>query len=126
MADVIHRTTKQFLLSVNDPDYPTQDWIHGPIINGQNFRDAGVETKFVKISGDTLTEMTQGEKDAVLAAELENARDSTATELEAVEGALRAFALVVLDEINTLRSQHSLAARTIAQLKNAMRNKLGT
>ncbi len=36
----------------------------------------------------------------------------------------RAFALVVLDEINVLRAQHSLAARTIQQLKAATLNKI--
>jgi hypothetical protein len=46
--------------------------------------------------------------------------------MDAVEGYDRAFALVVLDEINTLRAQHSLAARTVTQLKTALRNKLGT
>lgn len=33
---------------------------------------------------------------------------------------LRAFADVVRDEINTLRAQHSLAPRTLAQLRNAI------
>lgn len=38
---------------------------------------------------------------------------------------VKAFALVVLDEINLLRAQHALAARTPSQLKTAVRNKLG-
>jgi len=37
---------------------------------------------------------------------------------------LRAFAEVVLDELNNLRAQHGLAARTMAQLRTAIRNKL--
>lgn len=37
---------------------------------------------------------------------------------------LRAFALVVLDEINTLRGQHGLPARTMQQLKTATLNKI--
>ncbi len=37
---------------------------------------------------------------------------------------LKAFALVVLDEINTLRSQHALSAITPAQLKAAVKAKL--
>ena len=37
---------------------------------------------------------------------------------------LKAFALVILDEINLLRTQHSIPVRTIAQLKNAVKNKL--
>lgn len=43
---------------------------------------------------------------------------------EAAEKLLRAVALVTMDEINTLRSQHGLAARTAAQLKAAIRAKL--
>lgn len=37
---------------------------------------------------------------------------------------LRAFAEVVKDEINILRGQHGLAARTLAQLRTAIRNKV--
>jgi len=36
---------------------------------------------------------------------------------------LKAFALVVLDEINLLRAEHSLAPRTAIQLRNAVRDK---
>lgn len=36
----------------------------------------------------------------------------------------RAIALVVLDEINLLRAEHALAARTPAQLRNAIKSKL--
>lgn len=37
---------------------------------------------------------------------------------------LRAFAEVVLDELNNLRGQHGLAPRTMTQLRTAIRNKL--
>ena len=37
---------------------------------------------------------------------------------------LRAFAEVVKDEINILRGQHGLAARTLAQLRTAIINKI--
>ena len=39
---------------------------------------------------------------------------------------MKAFALVVLDEINALRSQAGLSTRTIAQLKTAVKNKYNT
>ena len=32
MADVVNRKTKQYLKSVNTPDYPISDWIHNPTI----------------------------------------------------------------------------------------------
>ena len=40
------------------------------------------------------------------------------------EGLLRAALLVVLDELNSLRAQHSLPARTPEQLRTAIKNKL--
>jgi hypothetical protein len=40
--------------------------------------------------------------------------------------ALKAFALVVLDEINDLRADHGRPAYTAAQLKTAHRNKMDT
>jgi len=58
MADVVHRTTKQHKKSVNTPDYPTADWIHNP-------STPAVLSKYWNISGDTITEMTQAEKDTV-------------------------------------------------------------
>jgi len=39
---------------------------------------------------------------------------------------LKAFAFVVLDEINILRNKASLAERTVAQLKTAVKNKYDT
>ena len=37
---------------------------------------------------------------------------------------LRAFMLIVMDELNILRDLHSLAPRTKVQLRNAIRNKI--
>ena len=36
----------------------------------------------------------------------------------------KAFAELIMDELNTLRAEHSLPPRTMAQLKTAMKNKL--
>lgn len=36
----------------------------------------------------------------------------------------RAFASILVDEINTLRGQHSLAPRTLAQLRTAILNRI--
>lgn len=65
MASVLNRTTKQYLRSVNTPDYPTAEWIINPDVSAL----AGVPVKYWKVSGDSVTEMTQAEKDAVDAAE---------------------------------------------------------
>ena len=37
---------------------------------------------------------------------------------------IRAVALVTLDEINLLRAEHSLAARTFTQMRNAIKGKI--
>jgi len=55
MANVIHRITKQYLNSVNTPDYPKKDWIHNPIL-------PACPPKFWVIEGDTVREMTAAEK----------------------------------------------------------------
>lgn len=120
----IHRTTKQILVSVPLRKLPEAEgnYIQDPDL------PRGVPPKYLTISGDVVTEMTQQQKDAVDAAELEAARDNVAAQLEQQEDLLRAFALVVLDEINILRGAAipPLSARTIQQLKTAMRNKLGS
>lgn len=59
MADVLHRTTKQLLLSVNTPDYSTADWIRNPDLSAVS----AVPTIYWKITGDVVSEMNQSEKD---------------------------------------------------------------
>lgn len=66
MADVLNRTTKQLLRSVNSPDYDPADWIINPDLSGVS----GVPVVYWKIDGDTVSEMSQAEKDAVDAANL--------------------------------------------------------
>jgi len=46
--------------------------------------------------------------------------------VDGVEGTefMRVFVSLLIDEINILRAQHSLPARTMAQFKTAMKNKL--
>jgi hypothetical protein len=60
---------------------------------------------------------------AKTAGEIDTDKDQIASTID-VDPYLRAFALVMLDEINTLRSQHSLADRTATQLKAAVKSKL--
>jgi hypothetical protein len=62
-------------------------------------------------------------------------RDKTSSELDAeadeaanhvfiLDETLKGFALVVLDEINLLRSKHLLTPRTQEQLRDAVKNKI--
>ena len=122
MANVLNRTTKQYLKSANTPDYPVLDWIINPDISLVQ----GFPSKYWNISGDTVSLMTQLERDAVDLAETQAERDRIISEIDQLENILRAFAGVITDEINLLRQQHSLPDRTLSQLRTAIRNKLGT
>jgi len=65
MANVINRTTRQLIYSANTPDYNESGWIINPDLTAV----AGVPGKYWKISGESVTEMSQSEKDVVDAAE---------------------------------------------------------
>ena len=65
MSNVLNRTTKQYLKSVNTPDYPVSDWIVNPSVAPF----LGVPTKYWKISGDAVSEMSALEKLVIDAAE---------------------------------------------------------
>lgn len=122
MASVLNRTTKEYLPSVNTPDYPTVDWIINPDVSAL----AGVPTKYWNISGDTVTEMTQPEKDAVDAAEQANfiaqARQALKDNYNQSIVSDKAIVLMLLDEINILRAA---LAEIKAEIKpNALTNAL--
>ena len=121
MSDVVNRITNQYLKSVHEPDYSLVDWIHDPDLSAV----VGYGSQYWIITGDVVTLMDQAARDAVDTQILSDNRDVVANELDSIEGIMRAFAGVVLDEINTLRAVHSLPDRTLVQLKTAIRNKLG-
>ena len=62
MADVLHRTTKVLLRSMNTPDYPTAQWIISPDLSAVS----GVPAEEWVIEGDAVRAMTTAEKDAQL------------------------------------------------------------
>lgn len=146
MANVLNRVTREFLHSVHEPDYPVQDWIHNPDLAAV----AGSPAKYWVITGDTVSLMDQAARGAVDAAELEARRDEEAAQLVNLEGVLRAFMLIVVDEFNAhanktnsilsaMDASTSLAdmktrigqiadypIRTAEQLRTAIRNRMGS
>ncbi len=60
MANVLNRTTKQYIASAHTPDYDPGDWIINPDMSAVS----GVPSKYWKITGDTVSEMSAAEKDA--------------------------------------------------------------
>lgn len=146
MAAVLNRTTKEYLRSANTPEYPVLDWIINPDMSAVE----GWASKYWIITGDTVSLMTEAQRNAVDAAELEAMRDSVVTQLDAQEDILRGFMLAVLDELNghalkinaildAIDQATNLASlqtavgqiadypqRTPINLRTAVRNKLGT
>jgi hypothetical protein len=146
--NVIHRTTLRYLTSVNEPDYPEPAWKWGPDMS----QVTGVSPLYWK--WDAVNErpipMTQAEQDAVDAAILTAQRDSAVAQFGSVENGMRAFLLVLLDELNLHSTKQSeeladIAAatslsdyktrraaraavpqRTEQQLRTAIRSKLGS
>ena len=121
----LHRTTKQLLVSVPSADLPEvqANYIKEPDMSPV----AGVSSIYWTITGDIVSEMSQGEKDAVDAAALTARRDSAVDRaVDDLEGDLRQLVKLMISEINILRAQHSLADRTIAQFKTQIRNGYGS
>src|SRR3990167_3337051 len=77
-ASVLNRTTKQYLVSVNTPDYPTADWIIEPDLSAVT----GFDSRYWTITGDAVTLKTLSERNAVDAALLELSRDATAAQVD--------------------------------------------
>ena len=124
MPNYLHRTTKEYLTSVSPISLaePEANYIQDPDMSPI----AGFGSVYWIITGDLVSLMSLAEREAVDAAALIAARDAVANGIDALESYGRAFALVIMDEINILRGQHGLADRTPAQLKSALRNKLDT
>jgi len=122
MANVLNRTTKQYLASVNTPEYPVAEWIINPDLSAVS----GQPAKYWVISGDSVTFMDQASRDAVDAELRDASRESAVKQLDQTEDILRAFMLVVLDQFNALRALHGLPDATPAQLRDAIKAKLGS
>ena len=146
MPTVLHRTTKQLKLSANETEHPLVDWIWSPDLSAVT----GFANRYWIITGDAVTLMSQAARDALDAQILSDARDTVRDQLDAVEALERAFALVLLDELNAhadkmnailtaidnganlagVKSNIAAIAdypqRTITNIKTAVRNKLGT
>ena len=120
MATVLNRTTKRLLRSVPADGYPVIDWIHEPDISAV----FGQPVKYWLITGDVVSLVDQATQDAIDAQEESDRFDSIADDLDRTQTVLRAFAEVMLDQLNTLRAFHSLPAATLAQLKSSVRSKL--
>lgn len=81
MANVLHRTTKEYIESANTPEYPESEWIINPDLSNVQ----GVPNKYWKITGDIVTEMSSTEKDAVF---LDDAKETKKSQVDSRTGQL--------------------------------------
>jgi hypothetical protein len=128
MANVLNRTAgvafpykKDYRTSVNEPDFPEVDWIWDPDLSAV----AGQPSIYWDITGDVVSLVdgaTQASRDAEIAAAAVQSRIDSEKARYDNEDILRAVVVLLIDELNLLRAQHSLAARTYAQAKTAVLN----
>lgn len=59
MSNVVNRTTRQFLASVNTPDFPESDWIINPDLSAVG----GFPSKYWIITGNVITLQTPAQRD---------------------------------------------------------------
>lgn len=115
----------KYLISVNTPDYSGRpDVLVNPVLPGGDI-------KYWKVVDSSVVEMTQEEKDAIDSAEaaalLSSQRVGAKSKLDGMVPehlVLRAAMGIIKEEVNILRDLHSLAPRTLAQLKTAIKNKI--
>ena len=96
MASVLNRATKEYLASANTPDFPVSDWIINPDLSAVR----GFDLRYWVISGDAVSLMSPAERDALDAARETSRLDALAAEIEQQQTIMRAFAEVLLDELN--------------------------
>ena len=125
MSTVVNRYTLTPLYDRDLARYPVEHFWHDPDLSAV----VGVDPIYWKVEADQFVEMTQQEKDArdaeIVAADLVRDREIAKREIDN-KIILRAFAEVIMDEINILRGQHGLAERNLSQLVTAIKAKIDT
>lgn len=114
--DVLNRTTKEFLESVNTPDYPLIDWIHDPDLSSV----IGWDSKYWLITGDIVSLMSEAERDAVDASEaaqlvIDNRTDAVSQIDESTSIGVHQRAMIEL-----LNKRDNYIINRITELQNAL------
>lgn len=149
MADVLNTTSLEMRASVNEVQQPYDAAPWMVISRAQFDLWSTIPQQYRKWTGVAVEEMTGPEKMAVDLALLESSRDGIVQQLDQQEDILRAFAGLLVDELNdhsarvnailnAIDAAASLAAlktavagiqnlptRDLAQLRNAIRAKIG-
>ena len=101
-------------------DPPGQDWHDGLSASSWAAIEAAADNDTIRWDGAEVVVRDQAELDAIEAFKV-GAADDAYIQSERRD----AFLSLLLDEINTLRQQHSLPDRTVNQVRTAFKNKLG-
>lgn len=112
MSDVVHRVKKAFRKSVDTSRVSSVDFIINPDLSGV----IGVPNKYWNIVGDTITEMSQPEKDAVDVADAAKAADNL--EAESQFGIQKHILAALVKTINIRIPGNPITAQ---ELKDAIR-----
>lgn len=113
MSNFIHKTTKEYRKSVNDPDYAGGDWL---LVEGDNqLVIDSTPAKYIKITGGVLTAMTDEERLIVDAAEKQVSHDAIADQLLVEGNEMRALLLLVIDELNSRTAALNSILQSIAK-----------
>jgi hypothetical protein len=114
MPNWLNRNTKRYLKSASFDDLTDDpaNYILEPDMSAVE----GQPSKYWVITGDVVSLADQATRDAIDAQLLSDNRDRTADEFDDLEGIVRSFALVVLDEINVLRQQFNATTAESNQL----------
>lgn len=125
MSRVFNRTDGRFLFAVHIPDYSSADWILNPDLT-EVVKEPSKYWVIDPPGSDTIRVATASEKAAVDAAigatQLDAEKATAKSQVDAkYERLLRALVELLLGEFNTLRAQHGLPARTLAQVRAALK-----
>ena len=122
MANVLNRTTKQYLKSVNTIDYLSDDWLVNPYLSSVE----GLEKKYWNITGNIVVPMNQAERDAVDNSLIDEYRQTKYNEIDAKTEELiyqgfnfdgKLFSLSSNAQFNWVKMASALASGTLTEAK---------
>lgn len=123
MSTVVNRMSLTPLFDRNLARYDVAHFWHDPDLSAV----IDIDPIYWKESGGIFSGMTvieRAAKDSQIATSERDRDRRIAKGSIDNERVLRAFAAVIMDEINILRGQHNLAARTLSQLVTAIKTKI--
>ena len=103
----------------------TAEWIFSPDLSAVTKGDDTLwAIIYWIVTGDVITLMSPAQRQAVDDQTTSDSRDREANTIQLSNSFAKAFAEILLDEINILRGRAGLMPRTLTQFRNALRAKL--